>query len=334
MSTVQVTGAYSGMLGNGQGVLSLTLTKNGAFIGKLQAGSTIYTLAGQFDANGNYTTTLAKGTIPLTLHLGWNAITGSAGATPLIAGRSTAAVYGSAAESGTYTALLTAISSATTGVPTGTGYATLIVTKTGLVSISGKLADGAAFASSGPLLTGSAYDQYPLYVSGIYPNGGSVSGVITFEKLAQTQCDGTLGWVKPSQTGSTSYFGGGFNASVSFAGSTYAKPVTTGTVQTPNVLGTSATNAVLTFSGGGLTAPVTANVSLLAGGAMQVTGTTGISVSLSAATGLVSGSFIPPLSTAAVKFGGAIDQSASVAAGFFLGPLTSGTGASGTISIK
>ena len=83
--------------------------------------------------------------------------------------------------------------------PQGYGFATLTVTKAGLVTLSGTLADGTAITCSSAL---SQTDHFPLY-GALYGKLGFISGFVQMDST-QAESDlaviGDLRWLRPMQT--------------------------------------------------------------------------------------------------------------------------------------
>jgi hypothetical protein len=103
------------------------------------------------------------------------------------------------------------------GLPQGTGWATMTVSRGGAVTAAGKLGDGTAF-SVGAFVHPGANETFAFYAP-LAP--GSVIGTVTFEDLAGSDCDSTLAWVKTAHPGGA-FYPGGFTTSVSFVGARYA----------------------------------------------------------------------------------------------------------------
>jgi hypothetical protein len=91
------------------------------------------------------------------------------------------------------------------------------------------------------------------------------------------------------------------------------------------------------LSGGGIPSVITDTVAALPASTITVLGGNSAKVKLSvtAATGYLSGSFVHPITAKTVRFGGVLfkDPANPCAAGFFLGPIVSGSGSSGAITV-
>jgi len=323
----QLAGAYAGLLDNNAGALSLTVTARGMFTGRLMVGESVFALRGSFDGSGNYTASLGSARVALALHLGWNEVTGTASGIAVTAWRSAYSMKETITEAGTYTALLNAEETGT-GAPGGTGYSTMAVSKTGNVTVRGKLSDGTAFSTSAVIVAGSCGNEMAVYLPRLSPSGELLAGMIVFESLAQSNCDGGLEWYKPKATGTTGYYPEGFDTMLDFCGSTYKAPAR-GSVALPFTTG------MVQISGGSIASAITDAVSLMPTGEVTVSDANpdAVKLDVSGATGMLGGSFVDPVTSKLVRFGGVLYQNPAnpCGAGYFLAPVTTGTAASGSV---
>ena len=314
--------SFVGISPKGLGLLTLSLKDTGKFTGKLMtAGARTYSFAGAFPATGYFTGETGKPPVPYVLQ-----ITGSSPSTYLLTGSAngvqiTAYPAAVTTETGTYTALLTS-TGASAAIPQGTGYATLKVKTTGAGSITGKLADGTGFSASSIVVAGTSGNELIVFDPNLYARKGLVSGVLFFGAPAVGEFDGSLAWVKPFHPGS--YYAAGFATTLDAAGALYEK-----TTAVPFTSGT------LTFSGGGLGSPVTQlfNVTGTGGVTLVAPITDDAKLTIKTSTGAVSGSFKPDGKE--IKFKGMLlqDPNDFRAAGYFLGPVVSGSGLSGNVTL-
>jgi hypothetical protein len=329
ISTGQLAGVYAGLVDNNAGALSLTVNKKGLFTGKLMLSGSAFGLHGSFNGSGNYTASLGAARVPVVLHLGWNQVNGTAAGIPVTAWRSAFSAGETITEAGAYTALLSVAESGT-AAPGGTGYSTMSVSKTGNVALRGKLSDGTAFSTSAVIVAGSCGDEISVYLPKLTTGGEMLAGAIAFEKLAESNCDGALEWYKPKQTGTSGYYPAGFDATLDFDGSTYKAPAH-GSAVLPFANGT------VQLSGGGIVNPITDAVSLMATGGIAVSDANpdAVKLSVTAATGMLGGSFVHPATGKTVKFGGVLyqDPANPCGGGYFLMPVSTGTAASGSVTI-
>jgi uncharacterized repeat protein (TIGR03803 family) len=200
-------GAYQGLFDDNDDFLTLNLSASGAFSGEVILGGGSYRLVGAFTPFGQYTGSVGKGAIPVSLSLGVangggalgdNIASGSIDGSPVTAYHAAYAKNGVAAEAGSYPLNLT---SAVT--PAGPSDATLTIAKGGSSRFKGKLPDGASFSYSSLVVGGPDGDQCLIYSIIDYKNAdpknarGFILGPITFPAGAVT---GPLEWIKPQQT--------------------------------------------------------------------------------------------------------------------------------------
>jgi hypothetical protein len=333
-------GNFAGTLNNpGGGYLTLSTTATGGFTGKLRLGRRAYSLTGSFASDGTYSASI--GGEPLALQFDVTDLAGLTYGAYSITGTYNSvaftlyhALYNStsnpAPQSGTYTLLLPPSIPTGTSVPTGTGFATMTVAESGNVTITGNLADGTAF-SDGVYITGgtdSYSSAFPLYAPLAYTAPGSLIGSVTFEDIpGVSDCDGSVTWLKPTQSGGTIY-PGGFSTSLTAIGSRYVEPP----------LGTLALNLAASDPNANISltapdfpvplfhqlyvkhasSPATDTVVVVNGGPDSLT------LSINAGMGTFSGTFIHPVTGKRVTIKGALLHKQNRAAGFFIGPTQSG----------
>jgi len=326
-----------GLLEGSTGVVTLALDANNSFTGTLFINGKSHTFKGALDADGNFTVNVGTPAVTVSLQLNKSgngavpsdySLTGSAGETTVTAYHDAYVRGQVVAEAGTYTVLLLP-GEDDNSVPQGTGYATLTVDKTGGgLRMTGKLADGTTFTTSGVLVSdGIGSNEFILFDPSLYSGKGLLAGEVTFESLGYSDCDGTVEWMKPAST-KTGYYKAGFDTYLGFFGSIYAAPA-------HGDRALDLTSAFFDLSGGGLSNLIEDPVTLLPNNTVTVTDSANVhlKLKLNALTGMFSGSFIPPSTTKAVTFGGVLYQDESQANGFFLGPVTSGTGLSGNAEL-
>lgn len=292
------------------GPITFTLTGTGAFTVRATIAGLPYSGKGIVQTDGDAVATVSRGTssLPLVLHLdlggGTERITGSLGGSNFATDR---AVFTSSNVSGLrgyYTVSLAPDPLAST--PQGAGFATAHVDDLGHVRVAGVLADGAPF-SQGAFL--SKTKSWQLSVP-LYALRGVLAGDIAFSGAAPAAISGALLWIKPTRP-LDRLFPGGFTAHPALTGSLYDP------ARTPNVLGLGdvADNARLILAGGNpIVGKLTkTNVATFAGGNPP-------GLAITAATGLVRGSFLPAGATVRTFFSGVAVQNGSFAAGYFLEP--------------
>jgi len=212
---------------------------------------------------------------------------------------------------------------AVTKYPQGNGFATVNISKAGVVKVVGKLADGTAITYSNAL---SKTNTFPLYAE-LYTNKGFITGTIGFDTdQATTDATGAdLQWFRPSGFAGTGNYLAGWKKgiAVDFAASRYVPPVTPKTVfQIDGASATSVNNVVIetdglladTLNEGSISAANVVTVAApLTGGAREM------KVAFVPATGLLGAvSFKYGPGAAPVTVSGVVLQKSNSASGYFL----------------
>ncbi|MGB8165876.1 MAG: Calx-beta domain-containing protein [Chthoniobacteraceae bacterium] len=210
--------------------------------------------------------------------------------------------------------------------PLGDGWATITVDKNGVAKLVGVLADGQPVSATAPL---SKTNQWPLFAQ-LYKKGGSISQKVQFDGAQATvPVDGLdANWFKPANAPKEIYYVAGWPAgiTVNVLGAKYAAaPVL------PGLNGTG--DAVISFFDGDLPAnpvdrvlsenikidPATSKATFTGANASV------IKPSITAKTGIFSGTFLPAGAAKAEAFKGVFVQRATpFAAGFFSGATKTG----------
>jgi hypothetical protein len=319
-------GSYSGLFSdetNGvspqsSGCFTLTVAAKSAYSGSLQLAGAKYSFSGQFDGSGRASKTIARrGLNSLAVALNLDLLSGADWVSGTISdGGWTAELYGGrtpydgrtiiAPEAGSYTMVI-AGGYGSGNEPAGDSYGTITVSKAGLISLRGTLADGTKLTPTASL---SMYGQWPLCVS-LDSGQGILWGWFTFTNAAGL--GGSVAWTEPVVRSGP--YQAGFSLAAAALGARYLPPG-----RGTNVLGlTVGTNLTLTLTGGGLAEGITNRIALAASD--QVTALSGpkLSLSFTPSTGGFSGSVLNPGASKAVSFGGVVLQGERRGAGFFLG---------------
>lgn len=295
------------------GHVNITVTKTGKFTAAFKLGAKTFSLTKTFDAYGLATGTLnvkGLGLINLRLLLDTSGdgqqISGTiSGPIATVSFLARKAIYSTKQRVpvelvGKYTVLLPP--GAGSGSPGGTGFGKVTIGATGSVSVQGKLGDGTSFNQSTRLTAGSAW---PLFTA-LYSTTGSVSGWLYPHSDEDTDLEGELRWFKlpvpAAKVKPTTLYPAGFSTTLEPQGSRYTPPIkgvaaievppSTGLVTvewsshpgSPLLIAWAQTNKI--------TAPAGSRFTL----------------SITASTGLFSGSCLFPGETKATKFFGALFQ--------------------------
>jgi hypothetical protein len=326
LDTNDVTEASSGFF-------TLTLTKSGTFTGKIMTSGKTYSLPAitKFDVAGHTQFTVATKANPMTfdlqLDIGTPAnqqITGTVfdgtRTSLLIADRAVfnATINKALDYTGKYTLAIAGSDDDATS-PGGFGWATLSISAGGLISASGKLADGTAISRSASVSKDGRWPFYAAYASPPAGNGGAVVGWINFSNRPATDLGGTLYWFRPAGSKPT-FYQNGFSNALPVIGSAYNptnKPLL------------SLTNAQVTLDGGNLPLSITNQINLSSNSVITVpitaANTNKLTLTITKATGAISGSFANPLKPKqTIKINGVLLQNQTNAAGYFLGTNQSG----------
>jgi hypothetical protein len=334
--TTAVTGVYDGLFSTTNGVSEetagmlkgLTVSAKGTYTGSLLVRGASHALSGTFTASGqasNSITRTAKlgGPLVVLMTLGLNdtppQITGtvagvSNGITPWVA--DLVAYRATNNGSGQYTMLLEPTVLGVPGVPSGYGY-TLIAKKSGALTLSGALADGAAVTQSVPV-TQTGEGAVPVYAT-LYANTGLVTGWVSLTNSALT---GNLDWIKPSTTKAGLYTSG-FTNVVLAQGAVWTAPP----ANTPAI---ALTSGLLSISGGTQPATLTFDVSLSDKNVLTKTAgtnsaTNSLSGTINAKTGLLSITFGNGNKKLTTAGKGAVLQDTTNGGGYFLDKTNAGS---------
>ena len=221
----------NGMSASSSGLFTVTTTTRGVFTVKLIQGGKTYSGSGRFNANGQASLRMLRGSlrslgVSLQLDPSGVQITGSASDThwtsSVVAFRSTYDRKSNPATdmAGVYTVQIPGDAQSTNG-PAGAGVASLKIDLGGKVIWSGSLADGSK-VSQASVLFDSGY--WPMY-SSLYGGSGCVASWL---QVSNNGVSGQCVWLKPARMLSKYYTGGsstsGFTNVVEATGSLYSPP--------------------------------------------------------------------------------------------------------------
>lgn len=234
-------------------------------------------------------------------------------------------------DKGKYTAIFLAGPAPNNAVPVndfpqGDGWAHVRISPTGMVRITGKLADGSAISYGNAL---SKNNELPVYVR-LYARKGFLVGPVMFDSTQpETDASGAgLTWFKPANALDKIYPAGwpdGIGTDL-VASKFVINPSASGL----NALGiagvtTPTVNAVLTLADGFLITATSNDISVtpknkstVVGATSGLTGAEGLKLAIVPKTGATLGSFIHPGNGKMVPFRGVVFQKTHTASGYFL----------------
>lgn len=319
-------GSYNGLFYDTNGVnidsagaIALAINQQGGFSGRLTMAGGAFLFGGQFDPDGNATTTVrrAKKTpLGLTLKLdttGAQQITGTLSdsnwTAAIIADR---AVFGGrsiAPFAGNYTFTWSGSDSDPVNNPGGDSYGSALINRAGQLIATIRLADNNTVQQVVPV---SKDGNWPLF--GSLPGKGMIIGWVHIDN--SSVLSGTLDWIKmPVKAG---LYKNGFSNMVSLVGSAWVAPKTRGAT------GLNLTNPVITLANGDLGAAVVPAITFNPNNLTFSSSTPSLSLKLTPRVGVISGRFVDPATSRIRQFGGVMLQSQNEARGFFLGTDQSG----------
>lgn len=291
------------------GSFSLNVTGSGTVSGKLSLGGQILPFSGKFTPDGAASISAQPGNASspatsLQLDFTNQSISGSVSNEAFLAeldGNRTAfnKSWTAANFEGNYTLIIFGTNDPKIG-PFGNGYASVKVSSTGLLTLTGSLADGTAISQ----LSEVSKDGYwPLHIS-LYGGKGSLWGWVYFTNHTLMAVP-ALSWINETNSARTAMYRAGFtNQQAALAGglyvSTFVLPANVGAI----------------LAGGNL--PYAITITNLSGN------TNGLVFKLNQTTGLISGSFANPSPQPnLVRINGVILPGTN-AAGYFAGTNQSG----------
>lgn len=290
------------------GAITLNATVSGSYSGKLQLGATSYSFSGVFDPSGAATNAVnRKGASPLGLALNVNVADNSAITGTVTDGSWLADVQAYRANSKTtppaFAGNYTLIFPGTKGssqLPAGDGYATVTVSATGQIKMTGSLADGTKVSQS---TVSTVNGQWPLYVS-LYAGQGQVFGWLSF---TNSGIGGDANWIK-NAIPNAAFYPNGFQTDIQVLGSIYNRSAAP-------LIGFASGMIVLTD--GNLPASLTNNATV---NGASATGDNSLTLKLTSGNGMFKGTVGNPK----ISFNGVFLQNQNFGSGYFLGTDQSG----------
>ncbi|NOS70319.1 MAG: hypothetical protein HOP33_10355 [Verrucomicrobia bacterium] len=304
------------------GAFNLTLAEAGTYSGSFQLGSKKLPAKGAFDWLGQSVLKLKPSlteTVTVALQLdvtnlnAWVTGTVSNGvwASPLLGYRAPVYPVGTTSpQTGKYTLVIPGSDDAASS-PGGDGYGTVTVSAPGALKLAGKLADGTVLSQSIPV---SADGWWALY-SALYTSKGSLHGWMQFTNEDDSDINGELSWIKPTNT-TAKYYPAGFTNEHHAVGSSYLPPTTNRVVNM--------TNGTVEFHHGNLIQPITNNVLLTTNNKITNLSSNKLTMTFTLTSGLFKGSVTDTNTGKAIPFAGVLLQKLDSGYGYFLGTNQSG----------
>lgn len=301
------------------GFFSFTLASSGAYSGSCYVGGLRYRFVGKFDISGESRVVFAlapKATFDLTLDFSspssgllYGTVTGTSWIAQLSGGRAKFLYSPPAPQSGSnYTVAFIGSSDGLTS-PGGDGFGNLTVSTSGQVGFSGRMPDDSALVPPLTYITGNG--DWPVYIP-LYGGKGSVFGWLTNSTGQPRSYEGTVHWIKTGAYGTT-YPSGFTNQSV--AVSSVLPSLASG------IPAFNSPNAMVVFSDGLLTTPITNYISLNNNVVSVFEGqTNGLTLSLTKSTGQWLGSINNPSNAVKMTVRGVLLKDQNQARGYFVGP--------------
>ncbi|MEN9649194.1 MAG: hypothetical protein RL094_161 [Candidatus Parcubacteria bacterium] len=311
-----VSGTFQGLIGdNGEGMMNITLAKTGKFTAVVSFGGKRYSVKGRFDNDGKFLVQLGKSGLLLSLSLDvydtgelTGGIVGAGGGDVQFVRRAVYSRKNPAPQTGDYT-LLAHPTEIVGPIPQGDASLLMKVTKTGHVTLVGKLPDNTPISQGGALATDNSFRVFTRP-----GRKGVIAGFVAFEATTTKDLSGDLYWNKPANEKAKQY-PQGFAASLSAEGSRYvAEPWTQ-----------SCPPASLSLERGNLLSEINRSLTGTPKGfVVQNPGGEGLQLKRTS-RGLVTGSFVHPLTNKRVPLRGVLLQKSGGGGGYFVGPQETGS---------
>jgi uncharacterized protein YkwD len=330
---VPAVGAHFGVITSGSGaapagLIRVALSVGGAFTGHVTVGSIGYSFSGILNPDGEATVTIpvpGQSPLVLTLQADLTGGTGDITGTLTDGGDSygfvvSQATYNAttaiAPEAGRYTVALSPDPNLTgSSAPQGNGYATILVYKGGMATVTGCLADGTPYSALGHVANDGTLAIF--CVPSGAPAGSALTGLLTFQTTDVSDVSGTLSWTKGANA-SAVYYPAGFSAALPCVGSRYTAPAPASGLQAMDV---STGEATAAFGAGNLpqalTVPVVINQSNQA--SMVTPGAPNLNFAINPVSGTVNGTFVMPDGNLMRAVRGVVIQKQQTAFGYFRG---------------
>ncbi|MCW0219581.1 MAG: MBG domain-containing protein, partial [Prosthecobacter sp.] len=219
---------------------------------------------------------------------------------------------------GSYTMLLPGPAEQTEDTPSGDGWATVSISSTGAVKVSGRLSDGTAFTESAFL---SAEADFSLYTELYKATArGQFGGRMALRDVPDvSDFDGQVQWLKPADAKSVTY-PAGFSLELWALGSRYTAPATgeRALSQLEDAEPNASLSLISTALPEGTGSEIEHVLSWLPNHKLVHYGPEKLAGSVNRTQGLLTGSYSDPTGSTRLSFLGAVFQKQGLAAGYFL----------------
>jgi len=299
------------------GSITVNTSDQTAFSGKVQLGTSRASFHGAFNEGGWATVTVSRAkATPITLNLhrqtaGPNGeiigtVTDGAWTANVQAKPAFTSSSATAPLAGRYTVLVAASASGP-NQPQGSGYGTVVVSKTGKARLVATLADGTKLSQSSALSIGG---DWPIF-AGLYKGQGVFAGWLTISNTPVSPISGSATWIKQVNT-TTKLYSGGFTNMASVGGSAFRPPAK----GTPIL---QFTTAQVSLEGGDLKGPLNGWIFFDSKNKLKSSGATVVKLSFANSSGLFHGTISDTSVAKPISFTGAVLQQANEGAGLFKG---------------
>jgi hypothetical protein len=318
-------GTYQGLFYNtdtpehaSSGFFNLTLSSSGSYSAKVIVAGLSYSLSGQFSAGGVASNNIVRKGLPpvsveMQLDLGGGGISGQLSDGTWVAQLNADPVVTSATAAH-YTMIIPGVDDPV-AQPGGDGYATVAVSSTGGISVSGALTEGTKMTQKANLLQNG---QWAFYVP-LYSGKGSIFGWLTFSNQPDSDFSGTVDWFKLTGA-SGKLYPKGFTNMTAVAGSLYQ--FTNGV---PVLNFTNNNNGWFQFINGNLASNFVNPVTLSTANKLTVDGTNKLTASITTSSGLFKVTTVNPSTGKSITGNGVVFQKGNFGGGFFLGTNETGS---------
>ena len=320
-----IVGDYQGLFFNtdtpehaSSGFMNLTLSSSGSYSAKVIVAGQSFSISGQFSAGGIASNNIVRKGLPavsvqMQLDLSGGGISGQLSDGDWVA-QLTADIVVTSATAARYTMIIPG-ADVPVAQPGGDGYATVVVSSTGGISLSGALTDGSKITQKAILLSNG---QWAFYVP-LYSGKGSIFGWLTFSNQPDSDFSGTVDWFKPTGA-SGKLYPNGFTNITAVAGSLYQ--FTNGV---PVLNFTNNSNGWFQFLNGNLAPGFINQVSLGADNKITNDGTNKLTATITSSSGLFKVTAVNPATGKSITGNGVVFPKGNFGGGFFLGTNESGS---------